>query len=43
MSKPKTRAEERREIRAFWKKERRRIMREEGMSRRQFRKLAHEK
>jgi ribosomal protein S14 len=41
MSKPKTRTEERRALRPVWKKERRRLMRKEGMSRRQVRKLAH--
>lgn len=38
MSKPKTRAEERRELRPLWRKERRRLMRKEGLSRRQARK-----
>lgn len=41
MSKPKTRAQERRQMRPLWKKARRRIMRKEGVSRRQFRKMQH--
>lgn len=43
MTKHKTRAEERRAMRPLWKKARRRIMREEGVSRRRFRRMQHEK
>lgn len=43
VERPKTRADERREMRAIWKKTRRRMLRQEGVSRRKFRKMQHEK
>lgn len=41
MTKAKTRAEERRELRPLWKRERRRLIRKIGLSRRQARKRMH--
>lgn len=41
IGKPRTRAEERRQLRPEWKKARRRLMRVEGLTRRQARKRMH--